>query len=322
MQQMCSQLVSTLSMNDLRRLRAFHAVADSGSFSIAALELGYAQSVVSHHVATLEREVGVTLVNRGTRPVTLTDAGARLLRHTVNVLGHVRAAEDELRAVAGLERGTLRVGAFLSALNSFVPGALARFEASHPDIEIVLEQSEEPEALRRVRSGDLDMAVVWRDWQRESQPPHQRDEGLEEIRLADDHYRVVVPPGHRLARRRSVRLAELAGERFNGPPAEGFTLPYRNMLEQLCSEAGFEPDVAYVLRDITVARAFVAAGLCVALMPELTLPEPRADIVVLPVRDMDPFRTIYVTWLRGRRVPAVTKMAGYLVDTAAVGRAR
>ena len=123
-------------MYDLRRLRAFHAVARTSSFSAAGLELGYAQSVVSHHVAALEREFGLTLVNRGTRPVSLTDAGVRLLRHAEAVLGHVTAAEDELRAIAGLQGGTLRVGAFLSACNSFLPAALARFEREHPEVDV------------------------------------------------------------------------------------------------------------------------------------------------------------------------------------------
>ncbi len=303
-------------MHDLRRLRAFHAVAETGSFSAAALELGYAQSVVSHHVAALEREFGVTLVNRGTRPVSVTDAGGRLLRHTAAVLGHVTAAEDELRALAGLQRGTLRVGAFLSACNSFVPAAVARFEAAQPGVEVVLEQVEEPDALRRLRSGGLDVAVVWRDWQRSDERGARRDESFEQLRLADDHYRVVLPLAHPLARQRDLRLGDLAGERFNAPPAEGFTLPYRKMLERLCSEAGFEPKVAYVLRDVTVARAFVAAGLCVSLMPELTLPEPHADVAVRPVREIDPFRSIFATWLRGRRVPSAAHMVEYLADAA------
>src|ERR671925_597092 len=108
-------------MHDLRRLRAFHAVAERRSFSAAALELGYAQSVVSHHVAALEREFGVTLVDRSTRPVSLTDAGERLALHAVDVLGQVAAAEEELRAVAGVESGLLRLGAFSSACTSFVP---------------------------------------------------------------------------------------------------------------------------------------------------------------------------------------------------------
>ena len=303
-------------MHDLRRLRAFHAVAESGSFSAAANKLGYAQSVVSHHVAALEREFGLTLVNRATRPVSVTDAGARLLRHTAGVLGQVTAAEDELRAIAGLQSGTLRVGAFLSACNSFVPAALARFDAAHPEVEVRLAQLEEPEALRRLRSGDLDLAVVWRLWQPADRGDHRRDEAFEQVHLADDPYRVVLPATHPLGRRRELRLADLAGERFNVPPAEGSTLPYRRMLERLCAEAGFEPNIAYEVQDVTVARAFVAAGLSVALMPELTIPEPRADVVVRPVRDVNPFRSLYAAWLRDRRVPSVARMVRCLADAA------
>jgi DNA-binding transcriptional LysR family regulator len=304
-------------MYDLRRLRAFHAVAETGSFSTAALELGYAQSVVSHHVAALEREVGLTLLNRGTRPVTVTDAGARLVPHAAAVLGEVTAAEDELRAIVGLQSGTLRLGAFLSACHSFVPPALARFEAAHPGVGVLLEQVEEPDALRRLRSGLLDVAVVWREWQPADRRGGERDDGFERVHLVDDPYRVVLPLDHRLSRRREVGIGELADERFNAPPAEGFTLPYRTMLERLCRAAGFEPDVAYVLRDVTVARAFVAAGLCVSLMAELALPKPHTDVAVRPIREVDPFRSIYAIWLRGRRVPSVASMVGWLADAAA-----
>lgn len=301
-------------MHDLRRLRAFHAVAHSGSFSAAARELGYAQSVVSHHVAALERELALTLVNRGTRPVTVTDAGERLLRHTEPALGHIAAAEDELNAVAGLQSGSLRIGAFLTASNSFVPGAVARFEAAYPDLDVRLEHVEEPEELRRLRSGDLDLAVVFRVRELES-GRSQRDQGFDDVHLADDHYRVVLPPRHRLARRRTVRLADLAAERFTAPPSGGFQ-PYRVLLERLCADAGFEPNVAHEVNDVTVARAFVAAGLGVAVLPDLALPPPHDDVAVRPVRDIQPFRSIHAMWLRNRRVPAVAHMVRYLADAA------
>jgi DNA-binding transcriptional LysR family regulator len=302
-------------MHDLRRLRAFHAVARRGSFSAAARELGYTQSVVSHHVAALERELGLTLFNRGTRPVSVTDAGSRLLRHTESALGHIAAAEDELRAVAGLQSGDLRLGAFLTASNSFVPEALARFEGAHPDVRVRLEHVEEPEELRRVRSGDLDLAVVFRVRAQMGDEGPGPDEGLAEVYLADDPYRVVLPLTHPLARRRTLRLADLAGERFSAPPAGGFQ-PYRILLERLCAEAGFEPNVAHEVDDVTVARAFVAAGLGVALLPELALPPPHQDVAVRPVREIRPFRSIYATWRRDRRVPAVAHMVRYLADAA------
>lgn len=303
-------------MHDLRRIRAFHAVARRGSFSAAARELGYTQSVVSHHVAALERELGLTLVNRGTRPVSVTDAGARLLRHTEAALGHITAAEDELRAIAGLEGGTLRIGAFLSAANSFVPAALAHFEAAHPDVEVRLEQLEEPEALHRLRSGDLDLAVVYRVREPSGNGHERHDEGFDEVYFGDDPYRVVLPPTHPLGRRRALRLAELAAERFIAPPAEGFLLTYRTMLQRLCADAGFEPDIAHLVNDVTVARALVAAGLGIAVLPELALPPPHHDIAVRAVRDIQPFRTLHATWLRGRKVPAVAHMIRCLADTA------
>jgi DNA-binding transcriptional LysR family regulator len=302
-------------MYDLRRLRAFHAVARSGSFSAAARELGYTQSVVSHHVAALEREFGLTLVNRGTRPVSVTDAGSRLLRHSEAGLGHIAAGEEELRAVAGLESGTLRIGAFLTAANSFVPDALARFEAAHPDVEVRLEHLEEPEELRRLRSGDIDLAVVFRVREHLEDGRRRPDQGFDETPLADDPYRVVLPPTHPLARRRELRLADLAAERFTAPPGGGF-FPYRTLLDRLCADAGFEPNVVHEVNDVTIVRAFVAAGLGVAVLPELALPPPHHDVAVRPVRDIQPFRSVHATWLRGRRVPSVAHMVRYLADAA------
>ena len=302
-------------MHDLRRLRAFQAVAEHGSFSAAGLELGYAQSVVSHHVAALEREFGLTLINRGTRPVSVTDAGGRLLLHAEEVLGHVTAAENELRAIAGLEGGTLRVGAFLSACNSFLPSALARFEEAHPEVEVEFEQVEEPGAMRKLRSGDLDLAVVWRIPDPSGSSAADPEDGFDQLHLADDPYRVVLAPDHRLARRRAVRLSELEGERFATPPADAHVHPYRQLLDRLWSEAGIEPRI-HEVQDVTVGRAMIGAGLSVGLLSELTMPEPRVDVVLRPLRELHPLRRLYATWLRGRRVPAVEQMTAYLADAA------
>jgi DNA-binding transcriptional LysR family regulator len=303
-------------MHDLRRLRAFHAVAERRSFSEAALALGYAQSVVSHHVAALEQEFGLTLVDRATRPVGLTEAGERLREHAAVVLGQVATAEEELRALAGLLTGTVRVGAFLTACTSFVPPALGRFEAAHPGVKIQLEQLERDTALRRLRAGELDIAVIWDEFAAAETFERRKADGFESSFLAHDPYRIVLPIGHRLARRREVSLADLAGERFNAPSVET-SQRYRAMLDRLCGEAGFTPDVAYVVQDVTVGRAFVAAGVCVGLLPELAIQEPRPDVVVRPVRGLDPARPIHAVWLRGRRHPAIPAMARVLAEAAA-----
>ncbi|HEY6887005.1 MAG TPA: LysR family transcriptional regulator [Solirubrobacter sp.] len=299
-------------MHDLRRLRAFHAVAEHGSFSAAGLELGYAQSVVSHHVAALEQQLGLTLINRGTRPVSVTDAGARLRHHAEIILGQVSAAEDDLRAIAGVEGGTLKVGAFLSACNTFVPAAVARFERDHPGVELEVEQLEEPAAQRKLRSGDLDVAVVWRI---PDVPGVKPEDGIDELHLANDPYWIVLPARHRLGRRRQISLADLAGERFIAPPVSDYTVSYQAMLEQLWSHAGIEPRTLRV-QDVTVARAMISAGLSAGILSELTMSEPRGDITVRPIRDANPHRALYATWLRGRRVPAGARMVRYLAEAA------
>ena len=303
-------------MHDLRRLRAFHAVAERRSFSAAALDLGYAQSVVSHHVAALEDEFGLTLVDRSRRPVGLTPAGERLRGHAIAVLGAVAEAEDELRALAGLQTGVLRLGAFLTACTSFVPPALARFERDAPGIDVRVEQAETEDALRRLRAGDLDLAVVYSN--RAADAPPGADEALAWSHLGDDPYRLVVPAAHRLARKRRIAAADLRGERFSAPVATGIGRDYHAMLERVCAPAGFQPDIAYIVRDVTVGRALVTAGLCIAVMPELTIPLPRPDVAVRPLPPhAHEHRGVFAVWLKNRRVPAVAPMLRLLADGAA-----
>ena len=300
-------------MLDLRRVAVFREVAERGSFSHAALELGYTQSVVSHHVAQLERELGVSLFERGRRPVRLTPAGERLRGHAAVVLGAADAAEDDMRALAGMEAGMVRVGAFLSACATFVPAAIGAFEARHPGVEVRLHQEEPPVALPRLIAGELDLAVIYDEHEEPSDP----DPRLERVELGEDAYRVVLHTAHRLARRRELSFADLRGERFVAPQPKDGGLKYRAMVGRLCAEEGFEPDFAYTVDDVTVARTFVAAGLAVAIMPEMTIGHPRPDVVVKPVRGVGPFRTIEVRWLRGRRAAAVAPMVEQLRGAAA-----
>ena len=127
---------------------------------------------------------------------------------------------------------------------------------------------------------------------------------------------MALPAGHRLARRREVALADLRDERFSAPRAQAGGLQHREMLDGLCRDAGFEPNYAYAVDDVTVARAFVAAGLTVAVMPDLTIAHPRPDVAVKPLRGIAPFRTIHVLWVRNRRTPGLTPMVAALSAAA------
>jgi DNA-binding transcriptional LysR family regulator len=149
-------------MLDVTRLRVLVAVARHGSVTAAAKALNYAQPSVSHHLARLEAETGTKLIQRAGRGIRLTDAGRLLAERAAEVIGRLDAAENELAAYAGLRAGRLRLAAFPSALGTIVPAAAAMLHAQHPTVDLRLTEAEPPEALRMLRAGYVDVALVFR----------------------------------------------------------------------------------------------------------------------------------------------------------------
>jgi DNA-binding transcriptional LysR family regulator len=149
-------------MLDVTRLRVLVAVARYGSVTAAARALNYAQPSVSHHLARLEAETGIKLIQRAGRGIRLTDAGRLLAERGAEVIGRLDAAESELAAYTGLRAGRLRLAAFPSALGTIVPAAAAVLRGRQPSIDLRLTEAEPPEALRMLRAGYVDVALVFR----------------------------------------------------------------------------------------------------------------------------------------------------------------
>jgi DNA-binding transcriptional LysR family regulator len=149
-------------MLDVTRLRVLVAVARYGSVTAAARELNYAQPSVSHHLARLEAETGIKLIQRAGRGIRLTDAGRLLAERGAEVIGRLDAAENELAAYTGLRAGRLRLAAFPSALGTIVPAAAAMLRGHQPTVDLRLTEAEPPEALRMLRAGYVDVALVFR----------------------------------------------------------------------------------------------------------------------------------------------------------------
>jgi DNA-binding transcriptional LysR family regulator len=235
--------------------------------------------------------------------------------HAVEILGRVAEAEDGLRSLAGLDTGSLRISAFSAACTSFVPSAIARFQTGYPGVEVSIEQAGPDDALRAVRAGDVDLAVVF--IHRPSADRADGRDGLAWSHLGDDPFRLILPPNHRLAAKRQIKVADLAGERFCAPARFGFGATYREMLDTFCAEAGFDANVAYTVQETAVGQALVAAGLCIGIMGEHTVSRPRPRVAVRPLPGKQkPKRTILAAWLRNRRVPAVTPMLELLREEA------
>src|SRR3954447_3638811 len=203
-------------MLDVRRLRVLAEVATRGSFSAAAEALALTQSAVSQHVAALEREVGLPLVQRGSRPVQLTDAGFALTRHATGIFARLDGAEQELAEIAGRRDGRLRFGSFPTALVTLVPHAFARFRGRHPEVRLTVVDDHLHRLVPRLHAGEVDLALIY---DHEALSDLSTAE-LDRTPLLDDAFQAVLPAGHPLTRRRRrLALGDLSGERWIGGAA-------------------------------------------------------------------------------------------------------
>ena len=251
----------------------------------------------------------MTLIDRGSRPVRLTYSGETVLRHAEDLLGRAASIERELTALKEGDVGTLRLGGFFTAWTSFLPGAVASYAQGHPRVQLELRQLEPELAVRALRGGELDLAVVYRF--------DPVEDGVDSIHLFDDPYAVALPAGHRLARRKSVPLRELARERWVSPPPD---TPYMRVLLRMCREEGFEPDVTFETIDIAMVQPLVAAGLAISVLPGLATSPLQEGVAVRPLVGEPPARTIEILEPLGRLVPAVRAMVDAVRESAASAR--
>jgi DNA-binding transcriptional LysR family regulator len=295
-------------MLDPRRLRVLREVAARGSFSAAAEALAFTQSAVSQQVAALERETGTRLVERGVRPVRLTDAGGALLAHAEAVLARLDEAEQELAEIAGLRRGRLRLASFPTAIATLVPRAVALFGRRHPEVDLTVVDDHRQGLLPRLARWELDLALIY-DHEALAEPHVE----LERTHLLDDRFDLVVPEGHPLAHRASVALGELAGERWLGGTPDG---AYARIVLHSCRAAGFEPRVAFGSDDYNAVQAFVTVGLGVAMLPRLALAFARPGLARVALEE-PPVRRIAAARLAASyRSAATASMLSVLEEAA------
>jgi DNA-binding transcriptional LysR family regulator len=298
-------------MLDVRRMRVLREVAARGSFSAAAEALAYTQSAVSQQIATLEREAGTKLVERNARGVRLTDAGRALVEHADVILARLADAEAELEAIAGLRGGRLRLASFPSAGATIMPEAIARFRDRHPAVELSLEPAEPEPSIVKLRSGEVDLVL---DITPGFRPP--RGDGIERLHLLDDPMYVALPKGHPLARKRNLKLEELADESW----ILGTTgsCPDVSIFLRSCQLAGFEPRVTFNSDDYFAIQGFVAAGMGASFIPDLALISVRDDIVVRSLGARPPARVIWAATLSDSFCsPAKQAMLDVLVEVGA-----
>jgi DNA-binding transcriptional LysR family regulator len=295
-------------MLNVARLRVLVEVARRGSFSGAAEALSYTQSAVSQQVATLEAETGMTLLERHARGVRTTAAGQALLEHAEGILARLEAAEDELSAIAGLRAGRLRMASFPTAGATLMPLAIATFRSRYPELELTLAEGE-PEAIApRLHAGELDLALLF-----EFDEP-AGVEGLMRVELLKDPLYLALPSEHTLARKSNLRLQDLHGEAWVQTSRES---PCARHVVRCCHAAGFEPKVSFESDDYQTVQGLVAAGVGVALIPELALSVVREDIAIRALEPQPPLRQVIAAAPSDARLsPATPAMLEILAQAA------
>jgi DNA-binding transcriptional LysR family regulator len=289
---------------DLRHLVALKAIADEGSFGKAAERLGYTQSAISQQIATLERIVGMRLIERpgGPRPISLTEAGRVLLRHAEAIQARLLAAKADMTALEAGDAGRLRVGTFQSVGTRILPTLLRRFSQSHPAVEVLLRESlHERELLEMVERGDLDL-TFW------ALPVELGP--YESIELLTDPYVLVVPAGSPLAAlKRPPTLKEIALQ-----PLIGFNhCASTAAMEATIASTGREPNVVFRSDNNGTVQGLVGAGVGVSVAPRLTVDEDDPSIDVVDLQGRVPPRVIALVWHRDRHLPPAAEA---FVETA------
>lgn len=247
-------------MLDVRRLRLLSELSRRGTIAQVASVVGYTPSAISQSLMQLEREIGVTLLERDGRRVRLTPAAHGLVARTDRVLAELDAAEAELAAEHHTVRGRVVVGAFPSAAAGLVVPAVGDLAGRHPDLSCTVREHEPEDGIPLLRAGELDLLVSESYDDVDPAPVG----GLESHRLLTEPLLLALPGAH--PAREPVALETLA----DAPWIAGLAgTQFGAVLEQACRSAGFAPRVVHRADDAVLLHRLIAAGLGIGLLPAL-----------------------------------------------------
>lgn len=273
----------------LRELECFVAVAEELSFTRAARRLRLSQPPLSRRIQALETRLGTKLFRRSPRTVSLTATGRAFLGDTKGALAQLQRAGDAAKRTARGETLRLTLGFVSAVMNPKLVNTFQRYRARHPTVQLTLQDSSPAEQLRAIGEGRLDGGFV-------GSAPGTPSAGLVFIPWSKEPLMLFLPPGHRLAKSRKIRLAELAGESFVTVAAEAAPC-FAAQVQRLCSEAGFRPKVVQdAVRGQAVA-AMVAAGTGIAILPASLARTTGDSLVAVPLAD----KSAWVTYAFARR---------------------
>ncbi len=279
---------------ELRHLRYFVAVAEELHFGRAAERLHMAQPPLSQQIKQLETELGVALLERTTRQVSLTAAGERYLERTRAVLAAVDQAGTEAVRISEGEVGRVSIGFIGSATYSLLPEIARGLRDVFTEIEFDFKgELLTPDQEAALRDGSIDIAVL--------RTP-VTDPGIEVQVVRREGLVVALPSGHPLTTSEAIRVKDLKGQPFISYPSEHRSVLHDAILT-LCSRAGFRPRKVAQVAETSTMVVFVAAGLGIAVLPESVTALQLPGVEFRPVADRATV-DLAIGWRPDRLTPA------------------
>jgi len=276
---------------ELSQLRYLVALAEERHFTRAAARAHIAQPALSQQIRRLEDELGLALVERTTRRVAMTEAGELLVARARRVLAELDAAYTELQALRGVEAGHVTLGAMHTMGPVDLSLVLAIFHRRHPGVELTVREQSSEELAEMLRVDELDLALL-------SVTERIESHGLGLHQLVLEELVLILPPDHRLAHRRRVRMKELSQEQFISF-REGARL--RELLVSAGHQAGFEPQVKLESNESHRIRRLVARGMGAAILPKSDAMGDGAHVAVAALSEPSLSRDITLAWRAERR---------------------
>ena len=256
---------------EFRQLIYFMEVAKREHMTEAAEALHVAQSSVSRSIYNLEQELGVNLFIREGRNVRLTSIGKRFYERAAQIIYLMEKSKREINEYLNPNKGTVRIAFPVSMAAYFIPSVISAFQEKYPETKFEMSNGLYSELINGIKHTHYNIAITT--------PVPEDEPQVESHVLFHEHIVALLPLHHQLAKQKEITLHDLRNEPF-------IAYPNNFMLQQLITKSfrdvGFEPNIAFTGKDTNAVKGLVAAGLGVALMPELTLinSTPRSTVAV------------------------------------------
>ena len=295
---------------ELRQIRSFLSIAETLHFGRTAELIHLSQPALSLQIRALEEEVGVRLLERNRRKTTLTTAGSAFRDDAAAALSQLEQAIRRARLAASGKLGLLRIG-FVSTVGSeIVPNIVRRFRKSNPEVEFSLRNILTAEQVQMLESGSLDVGFL--------RMPIGEESALDVVTVHREPFVLVVSSSHKLAKKKRVRLREVAGQDFvmyERTYAPGF----HDLIFGILRDARIVPNVSQTAVEIPLLISLVASGMGITILPASAVKHSAASVVACNILDRIPKSEIGIAVSKGVRPAVIDNFRSFALEK--LGRA-